>query len=114
MKIYGNLTAQLQIFETVMNEIGEPHKKWQTMHELSGFLDFINGAAECENLSANLQNSTHVFICDFVPLNSAVTSENSRMIINDKVYEVVLIDNPMEKNHHYEIFLRFAGGYNEV
>ena len=39
-----------------------------------------------------------------------VTSENARMVIHGAVYEILLIDNPMNMNEHLEIYLRFIGG----
>ena len=41
-----------------------------------------------------------------------VTSENARMVIQGLVYEILLIDNPMNMNEHLEIYLRFIGGQN--
>jgi hypothetical protein len=39
-----------------------------------------------------------------------VTSENARMVIEGLVYEILLIDNPMNMNRHLEIYLRYVGG----
>ena len=39
-----------------------------------------------------------------------ITSENARMVIDGMVYEILLIDNPMNMNEHLEIYLRFIGG----
>ncbi len=112
--IIGNTDAQIQIYKSEKNEIGENVKTWETVQTLRGFLDFLGGESDSDNLSANLEWSTHVFICDFVPLAKGITSENSRMIIDGQIYEVLLIDNPMAKNQQYEIFLKFSGGYDEA
>ena len=112
--IAGNTTAEIQICRSKINCIGEPEKCWETVQILKGFLDLLNGGSDIDNFNANLEMSTHVFICDFVPLHKSITSENSRMIIGSLIYEVLLIDNPMEKNRQYEIFLKFSGGYDEV
>ena len=39
-----------------------------------------------------------------------ITSDNARMVIDGMVYEILLIDNPMNLNEHLEIYLRFIGG----
>ena len=39
-----------------------------------------------------------------------VTSDNARMIVNGEVYEILLIDDPMNMHDHLEIYLRFIGG----
>ena len=41
-----------------------------------------------------------------------ITSENARMMIDGLVYDVLLIDNPLNMNEHYEIYLKFIGGQN--
>lgn len=39
-----------------------------------------------------------------------VTSDNARMVVDGKVYEILLIDDPMNMHEHLEIYLRFIGG----
>ena len=39
-----------------------------------------------------------------------VTSDNARMVVNGEVYEILLIDDPMNMHDHLEIYLRFIGG----
>ena len=38
------------------------------------------------------------------------TSDNARMVVNGEVYEILLIDDPMNMHDHLEIYLRFIGG----
>ena len=111
IKIGGNISAQLQVKTTTKNSIGESVPKWETRHTLAGFLDLANGDSNRLNFNVKIQESTHYFICDYVALNNVVP-ENSRMMINGKTYDVLLIDNPMEMNHHLEIYLKYTGGQN--
>lgn len=39
-----------------------------------------------------------------------VTSDNARIVVNGEVYEILLIDDPMNMHDHLEIYLRFIGG----
>lgn len=112
--INGNLSAEIQTYKSVRNAIGEQEKSWETVQTLRGFLDLMNGDCDSEKLGSRLESSTHVFVCDFVPLSKGITAENSRMIIGGEVYEITLIDNPMSLGRHYEIFLKFSGGYDEA
>lgn len=83
-----------------------------------------------------VQESTHIFLCDFTNLKNLstdwvwnpfsfltgvisktdeqetvdVTSDNARMVVNGEVYEILLIDDPMNMHDHLEIYLRFIGG----
>lgn len=108
--IGGNLTAQLQLKSgTAKNEIGEIVPQFTTIHTLTGWLDFSDGEAKRTSFNAKIQESTHIFLCDHVQLDPRITAENSRMIINGKKYDVMLIDNPMEMNQHMEIYLKYTG-----
>lgn len=109
-KIGGNITGVLQTKTTSKNAIGESVATWETRHMLTGFLDLANGDSRRTVYNAKIQESTHYFICDFVQIQSGVTPENSRMVINGKNYDVMLIDNPMELDEHLEIYLKFTGG----
>lgn len=109
-KIKGNITARLQSkMGTVKNEIGEVVPKWETAYTLVGFLDLSSGDSKYSSYNAKIQESTHIFVCDYQEL-TAVTAENSRLIINGKVYDVMLIDDPMELHYQLEFYLKFTGG----
>lgn len=109
--IGGNLIANLQLKTgTAKNEIGESIPQWSTIHNLTGWLDLSSGDSKYTSYDAKIQESTHVFVCDFVQLDSRIKAENSRMIVNGRVYDVMLIDNPMEMNYQLEIYLKFTGG----
>lgn len=108
--IGGNLTAKLQQKTITQNDYGDHIESWSDVLTLKGWLDQTSGQANYQTYSAKIQESTHLFICDFVPLPEELTAENSRMVINGKRYDVMLIDNPMEMNQQLEIFLKFTGG----
>lgn len=109
-KIGGNITAQLQEKISTKNEMGESIATWETRHTLTGFLDLNSGDSRYTSFNAKIQESTHYFICDYVEINEV--PENSRMVINGKLYDVLSIDNPMNLNYHLEIYLRYVGGQN--
>lgn len=110
--IGGNITAVIQTATTTKNTIGEQVKSWSDAQTLKGWLDLQGGESRYTTYNAKIQESTHVFIGDYVPLVAGITEENSRMVINGKVYDIMLIDNPMEmgSGSQLEIYLRFTGG----
>lgn len=110
IKVGGNVSAQLQVKTTTKNTIGESVSKWKTRHTLTGFLDLANGDSRYTSYNAKMQESTHIFICDYVKISAV--PETSRMVINGKIYDIMLIDNPMELNYHLEIYLKYTGGQN--
>ena len=138
--IGGNTIALLQVKEPAeKNSIAERPVSWADVASLKGFLDYMVGDSENENYKTKIQESTHVFMCDFMSLKNlserwvwnpfsflfgvisqdaatpatvSITSENARMVINGKVYDILLIDNPMNRNQHLEIYLKFIGGQN--
>jgi hypothetical protein len=108
--IGGNKTAQLQIKNgTTKNAIGERVPNWETAIELSGFLDYQAGDSKYIVYNTKVQESTHIFICDYVALPEGVKAENSRMIIDGLRYDVMIIDDPMELHYQWEIYLKFTG-----
>lgn len=110
--IGGNTTAQIQIATARKNEIGETVNSWEDAQSLRGWLDLSSGDSRYSSFNAKIQESTHIFVCDYVPLKSGIEAENSRMIINGKRYDILLIDNPMEmgSGSQLEIYLRYTGG----
>jgi hypothetical protein len=141
MGIGGNLYALLQVKDAgERNAINERVHTWLDCTSILGWLDLSTGDSKHTNFNAKVQESTHIFLCDFTNLKNLstkwvwnpfslltgiikadedeqetvvdVTSENARMVINGLVYEILLIDNPMNINEHLEIYLRFVGGQN--
>lgn len=114
MSISGNVQAILQVKDKyTKNKIGECVPNWVDCLVLSGWLDLSGGDSKHINFHAKIQESTHIFICEFVPLtclNKEVTSENARMVIGGNTYEILLIDNPMQMNEHLELYLKYVGG----
>ena len=109
--IGGNTTAIIQQkTKGDKNTIGERATVWSNVATLTGWFDLSNGDAKYTNYSAKIQESTHLFICDYVSLS--VKSENARMLIENEVYDIMLIDDPMRLHQQLEIYLKFVGGQN--
>lgn len=106
--IRGNTLATLQkSTENGYNAIGNRQNVWTDVITLTGWLDLSNGGSQY-TYNAKLQDSTHVFLCDYTPIDRS--AENKRIIINGELYDVVLIDDPMEMHQHLEIYLTYIGG----
>lgn len=110
--IGGNTTAEIQISSTAKNYIGESVRAWVTVQTLKGWLDFSGGDSKYTTYSSKFQESTHIFIADYVPLRDDITPENSRFVIDGKTYDVMYFDNPMElkSGSQWEILLKYTGG----
>ena len=117
--IGGKTKAFLQVSVTVKNEIGERVPTWYDAVEFTGWLDLQSGDSNYTTYNAKIQESSHIFICDYKPIpesvmidgkSVSVNVENARMNINSKRYDVMLIDDPMELHKHLEIFLKYTGG----
>lgn len=107
--IGGNLTAALQVYVTTKNAIGEQVKDWHTVQTFTGWLDLSAGDSR-HTYSTKLQESTHVFVSDYVPIDPRIKPETSRAVIGGKQYDVMLIDDPMELHEQLEIYLKYTGG----
>jgi hypothetical protein len=110
--IGGNLKAIIQVCTTAVNDIGEHVQTWADVQTIKGWLDLSSGEARFTTYHAKIQESTHIFISDYVSLDSRITAETSQMVINGKRYDILLIDNPMElgTGSQLEFYLKFTGG----
>ena len=110
--IGGNVTGAIQISTTTKNAIGESVKSWATVQNLTGWLDLSSGDSKYTNFNAKVQESTHVFVSDYVKFDSSIKTENSRMVIDSHIYDILVIDNPMEmkSGSQLEIYLKYTGG----
>jgi SPP1 family predicted phage head-tail adaptor len=111
-KIGGNIEALIQRKTSTKNEYGEGILTWTDVDTLKGFLDLSTGGATYTTYNSKIVESTHVFVCDYKELS--VNEEEIRMIINNKVYDITYIDNPMELNYHLEFYLKYIGGVQNV
>ena len=111
--IGGNITGVIQkkIFSG-KNAIGEAEHKWLDAFSKKGWLGLQNGDSKYTNFKTKLEESTHVFLCDFDAGIYALADQDTRMIIKGFVYDVLLIDNPDEMDEQLEIYLRKVGAWN--
>lgn len=129
--------AVVQVYDAgEKNAKGIRQGQWVDVASLKGWLDFSSGDSKYTPYNAKIQQSTHLFICDFksfkglsgkwvwdsfafahssissVALDATVdaTSENARMVIEGVVYDIMVIDDPMNLHQHLEIYLKHTGG----
>lgn len=137
MAIGGNLTALVQVKDKgEKNLIGEREHQWSNVVDLCGWLDYSGGQNNYSTMNAKIQETTHIFICGFHSCKGLskkwvwnpfsltngvittdkqdekvdVTSENGRMVIDGNIYDILLIDDPMNMHQHLEIYLKYVGG----
>ena len=103
----GNIEAMLQQKSgSETNSIGEKIQKWSDIQTMLGWLDLSTGDSKY-TYDAKLQESTHIFITDYIPIDRK--ANNKRLMVNGLIYEVLLIDDPMELHQHLEIYLKYVG-----
>lgn len=110
--IGGNITGRFQTCTTAKNEIGESEQKWEDAVSHIGYLDLQSGDSKNSSFNAKLEESTHIFLCDYKAELYALSGRDVRAIFKGFVYDVLLIDNPMELNEQLEIYLRKVGAWN--
>lgn len=109
--IGGNVTAVLQKKISSKNAFGEKVETWNDVQLLKGFLDFTGGDGSYKsNFKGSVEETTHIFICDYDNVASQVTPTQCRLVCDNKMYDVLMIDDPMNLHQHLEIMLK----YNEV
>lgn len=110
MSIGGNTKATIQTRTVTKNAIGETAPVWTDAQTLFGWLDLSGGSSNYTTYSAKVQESTHVFLADYTPIAQGIQAENSRMTIDGRAYDVMLIDDPMGMHRQLEIYLKYTGG----
>lgn len=105
--IGGNIEVRIQTRELIQNEIGEETSVWYDVATLKGFMDLLSGTYNHREHHSKVEDSTHVFICDYQELN--VTPDNARLIYRNNAYEIKYIDDPMNLHDHIEITLKYVG-----
>ena len=108
--IGGNKQMQLQVSTVTKNAIGEQVEKWETIQQITGWLDLSGGDSKYATYNAKMQESTHVFVADYVRLADGITAEAARAVIDGKRYDIMLIDDPMGLHRQFEIYLQYRGG----
>ena len=109
--IGGNTLATIQVQTgSERNALGETIPVWADVQTIKGWLDLASGDSRYTTYYAKVQESTHIFLADYVPLDHSIKAESSRAVINGKAYDIMLIDNPMELNEQLEIYLKYTGG----
>ena len=110
--IGGKTIGVIQTNTAVKNAIGEGEKKWADAFSQVGWLGLQAGDSKYSTNKAKLEESTHVFLCDFHSGIYALKDQDTRMILKGFVYDVLLIDNPDEMDEQLEIYLRKVGAWD--
>ena len=111
-KVKGNTLCVIQKATSSKNKIGEAVNVWTDAASVSGVLSLQSGDSKYSTFNAKIEESTHIFICDFDSSVFSLSDSNVRCIINGKMYDVLLIDNPDLLDIQLEIYLRLVGGQN--
>lgn len=112
-KIGGNIIGIIMTkTDGGKNEIGERVHEWEEAFRQKGWLGLQNGDSKRVNLYAKVEESSHVFLCDYHEGIYALADQDTRMTFKGNMYDVLLIDNPDEMNEQLEIYLRKVGTSN--
>jgi head-tail adaptor len=110
--IGGNIYGVIQTVSTAKNAIGESVKAWEDAFRHIGWLGMQSGEKRYTTYNAKVEESSHVFLCDFHSGIYGLADQDTRMIINGAVYDVIFVDNPDEMNEQLEIYLRKVGAWD--
>ena len=106
--IGGNLKAIFQVKTATTNDIGETILTWNKYYEINGWLDLSSGNSHYSHKTKTEDNS-YVFISDYDSIVRDLDLTKCRVMINNKIYEIKSIDDPLELHDHLEITLSYLG-----
>jgi len=138
MGISGNIDAIIRLKTNGSpNAIGEKEHAWVDVVRFWGWLDLVGGDSQYSTYNAKIQESTHVFICDFhagISIDAdrwrwnpyiantgilkveggemSLTSEMCHMTVAGTVYDIMLVDDPMNMHRQLEFYVKYVGGGN--
>lgn len=100
-----NFTVQIRTNEP--DGIGGFENVWNDISSMSGYLDFSAGTDQNVVQNADTEGSTHILI---VPRMAGVNLSNKMRLvgIDERIYYILYVDNPMGMNHHLEVYLRYG------
>lgn len=110
--IGGNTELIIKTIDNSIDMFDENGKRiieYTNTASLFGWIDLISGDSKYD-YKAKIEDSTHVFICDYVEGISNIDIEEAKAIINNQEYDIKYIDDPMELHQHIEIYLKKVGG----
>ena len=111
--IGGNITGVIQTKTIVgKNAIGEAQHAWADAFSQIGWLGMQSGGYQRSTYNAKIEETSHVFLCDYHEGIYALAAQDTRMIIKGFVYDVLLIDNPDEMCEQLEIYLKRVGAWH--
>ncbi|MCL1950442.1 MAG: head-tail adaptor protein [Turicibacter sp.] len=85
---------------------GENEPIWTDIADIWGILDFQDEQTERISYKGKMEQSTHVFYCDYFPLEYPV--HELKFICRGKEYDILLIDDVQFWGVHYEIALKLV------
>jgi hypothetical protein len=111
--IGGNIAATIQRkTDGKKNAIGERENVWADAYTVRGWLGLQSGENKRTSFNAKIEESTHVFLCDYHSGVYSLADQDTRATIKGNVYDVLLIDNPDEMDEQLEIYLRKVGAWD--
>lgn len=109
--IGGNVTAKVVRATKATDGRGIASESGlETLLSAKGWLDYQSGQDSHLTYSAELADTTHLFLCDYGEAYAALIGQKGLSLeIDGGRYEVLHIDDPMGLHSHLETFLRRVG-----
>lgn len=111
--INGNKKLTVQLKSAIKNSIGESIQTWEDAQSFVGWLDLVTGDSSYATYKTKVSEASHIFIADYKKVDKRIKPEKARAICDGEVYDVRLIDDPMNMHAHLEIYLRYTGGQED-
>lgn len=105
--MFGATPFAIKQRTSVPDGIGGQTLTWSDVDIVHGYLDMLTGSDENTVQNAFVEQSTHILI---VPKYTEVITDKMRVVdAMGRYYDITYVDNPVNVNHHLEIYLKFGG-----
>lgn len=95
----------LKRIETGENSLGQATYEYQTYRTFKGYIDLMGGSDNQGIQDALIAETTHMIFTQDAYLEIQ-PDDHIRHVETNEEYEVNYSDNPMQRYHHLEIFVR--------
>ncbi|EPI05051.1 putative phage head-tail adaptor [Enterococcus faecalis 13-SD-W-01] len=99
-----------EIKEQRPDGIGGLIDDWVLFQRVSGYLDLLTGADNTNQQNAFTEDSTHILVTTYFV--GGITDQMRVIDSNNRIYAITYSDNPVNIQHHTELYLKFEGTLN--
>ena len=96
---------------TTEDEMGGYTESWEKEKDIHGLFDMSGQSSGNDSRAQKpTEDATHIFLCE---IDNDLTNEK-RIVDGNDVYIITHVDNPLNIDHHMEVYVKHSGDMDGV